>query len=192
MQDRMTVHLIALGANSRESRTANARNVARAGQALRARFGTATKLSSLYATPAWPPSSGPDFVNAAAYLRADISATQMLAALHQIEGRFGRVRGVRWGVRSLDLDLLASGQRVLPDVATSSYWRALPPNRQRVDAPETLILPHPRLQDRGFVLIPLSEVAPQWRHPLTGRSVAAMNVALPARARAGIRRLGPI
>ncbi|HRM75464.1 MAG TPA: 2-amino-4-hydroxy-6-hydroxymethyldihydropteridine diphosphokinase, partial [Paracoccus sp. (in: a-proteobacteria)] len=66
-------------------------------------------------------------------------------------------------------------------------WRALPPERQAAAAPEGLVLPHPRLQDRGFVLAPLAEVAPGWRHPRLNRSVVQMLADLPEGALAGMR-----
>jgi len=129
-------------------------------------------------------------VNAALSLQTVNSPDELLSALHRIEHDLGRVReGARWQARGIDLDLIAYGDLVLPDLATHDAWRGLPPERQAETAPETLILPHARMQDRGFVLVPLAEVAPGWRHPRLGRSVAEMLAALPADARADIRAL---
>ena len=82
-------------------------------------------------------------------------------------------------MRTLDIDLLALGDSVLPDAETQDNWRGLDPALQARRAPDRLILPHPRLQDRAFVLVPLADVAPGWVHPRTGQSVAAMLGVLP-------------
>ena len=68
---------------------------------------------------------------------------------------------------------------MLPDAATVKAWIGLDPERQRREAPGELILPHPRLQDRAFVLVPLAEVAADWRHPVLRLSIAEMLAALP-------------
>lgn len=144
-------------------------------------------VSRFFRTEAWPPGSGPDYVNAAALVRTRLSPHALLDLLHEIEAALGRQRSRRWGPRTLDLDLLFHGPAVLPDAATQSAWRALPPDRQQVEVPGGPILPHPRLQDRAFVLVPLAEIAPGWRHPLTGQTVAAMAAALPADQVAAVR-----
>lgn len=115
----------------------------------------------------------------------------MLRELHRIEACFGRSRadGVRWQARPLDLDLIACGDLVLPDAKTQTEWRDLPPDQQSRIAPEQLILPHPRMQDRGFVLAPLAEIAPDWRHPLTGQTVVQMLAALDPADWADMQRL---
>ncbi len=122
-------------------------------------------MSRLFATPCFPPGTGPDYVNAAAVIATSLDPPTLLGHLNAIEDRFGRQRVQRWGQRTLDLDLLAYEDLVLPDAATHDHWRNLPPDAQVHQAPDTLILPHPRLQDRAFVLVPLAEIAPDWRHP---------------------------
>ena len=151
--------------------------------------GRVTAASRLFSTPCFPPGAGPDFVNGACAVAVTAEPAEVLAALHDIERRFGRIRRERWATRALDLDLLAYGDLVLPDAATQSAWRAVPPERQKVEAPDELVLPHPRLQDRGFVLVPLMDVAANWRHPVLGQTVAEMCAALPDEERADIRPL---
>ncbi len=125
-------------------------------------------------------------MNAAVSIVTTRDAHGLLAHLHSIEESFGRARARRWGMRTLDLDLLALGDSVVPDEVTQTAWRDLPAEEQPRRTPDRLILPHPRLQDRGFVLIPLADIAPDWRHPLTGQTVAQMRDALTPAQTAGI------
>lgn len=149
-----------------------------------------SRVSRLWNSAAVPAGSGPDFVNAALTLRTALSAPQLLALLHRIEAALGRDRSSgRWSPRVLDLDLIALDDHVLPDVATQRAWMTLPPAQQQVRSPDRLILPHPRMQDRGFVLAPLAEIAPNWRHPVLNLTVRAMLNRLPAAARAGLHPL---
>lgn len=136
------------------------------------------KVSRFYRTPCFPPGAGPDYVNAAAELRSDLSPLALLDLLHDIEARFGRNRVTRWGMRTLDLDLVAAGDLVLPDIDTFRHWLTLPATEQGQVAPDRLVLPHPRLQDRAFVLVPLRDIAAEWRHPVLDRTVDAMCDAL--------------
>lgn len=139
-----------------------------------------TGVSRFFSTPAYPPGSGPDYVNAAALVQTTLAASDLLAHLHAVEAGLGRERRIRWAQRSIDLDLLWYGDSVLPDRATFHHWHGLAADRQAHEAPDCLVLPHPRLQDRAFVLIPLAEIASGWRHPVLGVTVRDMVAALPA------------
>jgi len=143
--------------------------------------------SKLYTTYAHPSGSGPDFINAAIKISISQCPEQILNFLHRIETRFGRERLVRWGPRTIDLDLLAVDTEIRPDVETYLHWRRLSENEQARQAPSELILPHPRLQDRAFVLVPLADVAPEWVHPVLKKSVREMLNALPAEDKKGVR-----
>lgn len=177
------VALIALGANvPRPGRTLS--ETLEAALADLAAEGAAPRaVSRFFRTPCFPEGAGPDYVNAAAALSWQGSARALLDLLHAVERAHGRERVRRWGRRTLDLDLIALGGAVLPDRASHDAWRALPAEAQAAEAPEELILPHPRMQERAFVLVPLAEVAPGWVHPILGASVAEMCRALPASQR---------
>jgi 2-amino-4-hydroxy-6-hydroxymethyldihydropteridine diphosphokinase len=97
------------------------------------------------------PAGSPPFLNAAAELRTTLSPLALLHQLHAIEAALGRVRAERWGPRTIDLDLLLYGDHC-------------------VDDPE-LIVPHPLMHERRFVLQPLAEIAPAAVHPRRGVSV---------------------
>lgn len=180
------IALVALGSNLPIGSSSPADTVAAAMSRLAIAGDRLVATSRLWHTPCFPPGSGPDYVNAAAVVETRLDPAAMLAHLHALEADFGRARTQRWGSRTLDLDLIAHGEAVLPDAATQAHWRALPPEAQIGWTPDQLVLPHPRLQDRGFVLVPLAEVAPDWVHPLTGLSVARMLAARPAAERAAI------
>ena len=135
--------------------------------------------SKNYRTPCFPAGAGPDFANAVIRVETELDIQGVLDALHAIEADFGRVRTVRWGQRTLDLDLLAADDVVCPDETTVSQWINLPLDRQMAEAPDQLLLPHPRLQDRAFVLVPMVDVAPDWKHPILGKTVLEMLEQLP-------------
>jgi 2-amino-4-hydroxy-6-hydroxymethyldihydropteridine diphosphokinase len=98
----------------------------------------------------------PDFINGCAIVETNLSPLAILAILLDLEKQFGRQRRQRWDARTLDLDLLLYGDLVL-------------------DLPE-LILPHPRMGDRAFVMLPLAEIAPNWRHPVVGKTIAELAI----------------
>ncbi|WP_368184762.1 2-amino-4-hydroxy-6-hydroxymethyldihydropteridine diphosphokinase [Aestuariibius sp. HNIBRBA575] len=182
--------LIALGSNETMLETGPEATISSAIDEIGRKLGKIDATSWLYRTPCFPAGSGPDFVNAAVAVTTEMSARQVLTLLHQIEADFGRVRRKRWGQRVLDLDLLALGDQVLPDHAKYQQWRDLDLATQMEQAPDELILPHPRIQDRSFVLRPLADVAPEWRHPVLGQSVVQMLAARPAEEQDEIVQIG--
>ena len=111
--------------------------------------------SHWYQTPAVLPAGAitaqPDYLNGCALLRVQLSPPDLLERLLQTESKFGRVRRERWGARTLDLDLLLFDNLIL-------------------NTPK-LQIPHPRMHDRAFVLVPLAEIAPDWIEPISGKSI---------------------
>jgi 2-amino-4-hydroxy-6-hydroxymethyldihydropteridine diphosphokinase len=182
---------VALGANSGHNPHQNRSVLQEALQRIAAHVGPVRATSRFWLTPAYPPGSGPDFVNACARVQTLLAPRDVLQALHRIEADMGRLRDVRWGPRVIDLDLLAAGDAVLPDAATLAHWMTLPPDRQRTEAPDQMILPHPRLHQRAFVLVPLAEIAPDWVHPALGQTVAQLSDAVSTADRAAMTPIPP-
>ncbi len=114
---------------------------------------TLVNYSSLYRTkPVGPPQ--PDYLNGCALLKVELYPHQLLETLLEVEQKFGRVRGERWGARTLDLDLILYDDLIL-------------------DTP-SLKIPHPCMRERAFVLVPLAEIAPNWIEPVSGKTITEL------------------
>ncbi|RLJ40812.1 2-amino-4-hydroxy-6-hydroxymethyldihydropteridine diphosphokinase [Litoreibacter meonggei] len=177
---------VALGSNATSSSGSPEFTLREVKQAISSDSVNVLAESRFFRSPAFPADSGPDYVNAAITLETALSAEALLTHLHRVEAEFGRVREERWAARTLDLDLLDYGGTIVPDQATVERWINLQLVRQMNEAPERLILPHPRIQDRAFVLIPLADIAPSWVHPLTGQSVTELLSELPQEEKGAI------
>jgi 2-amino-4-hydroxy-6-hydroxymethyldihydropteridine diphosphokinase len=160
--------LIALGGNLTSPVYGEPREILTAALAALPRHGIGVAaVSRWYRTAPVPASDQPWFVNGVAAVRFDGEPADLLARLHRIEAEFGRVRIERWSARVLDLDLLAFAEQV------RGWKNGAPVEDGR------LVLPHPRLHERLFVLRPLLDVAPDWRHPVLGRTAQELLEALP-------------
>ena len=152
--------LVAIGANL-PSAAGTARETCVAAVAALADRGLAVvRRSRWFESPPDPPSDQPWYVNGVVAVTTDLSPEALLAVLQAIESGFGRVRGARNAARTLDLDLIDYDGLVRP-------------------GPEAPVLPHPRMDRRAFVLYPLADIAPNWRHPRSGIALTDLIKALP-------------
>jgi 2-amino-4-hydroxy-6-hydroxymethyldihydropteridine diphosphokinase len=122
------------------------------------------RRSRWYRSRPVPDDGQPWYVNGVAEIETTLPPEELLARVLEIEAAFGRVRRRRWAPRVIDLDILAYHDH--------NNWNAIPP--------VTPIVPHPRLHERAFVLAPLVELAPAWRHPVLERTATELLAALPA------------
>jgi 2-amino-4-hydroxy-6-hydroxymethyldihydropteridine diphosphokinase len=122
-----------------------------------------SRRSRWYRSRPLPDDGQPWYVNGVAEIETTLPPGELLARLLEIEREFGRERRKRWAPRTIDLDLLSYHEL--------SNWDS--------GAAAVPVLPHPRLHERAFVLAPLAELAPGWRHPVLGHTVEAMLRALP-------------
>lgn len=147
-------------------------------------------LSPLYITPPLGGPAQPPYVNAVVRVRTDLPLGEVLRAVKRLERAAGRRSSGRWGPRPLDIDILDDrsacvGWRRRRDHRDRAHGRRLSPNSAaRMTRPTVLSVPHPRLHVRAFVLLPLRDIAPHWRHPVLGRSVFALLTRLSSQTRA--------
>jgi 2-amino-4-hydroxy-6-hydroxymethyldihydropteridine diphosphokinase len=121
-------------------------NIRKAFDMITLEVGDIISSSALYKTQAWGNEDQEDFLNQVVRLYSDLEPTFLLKTLLAIEDKLGRVRDDRWGPRLIDIDILYYGNYVIDR--------------------DDLIIPHPELTERKFVLVPLSEIAPTYQHPI--------------------------
>jgi len=160
MTHHTTIALIALGANQPSAQGSPRETLEAALALLETRGITAEATAPWVESPAWPAGSGPNYVNGAA--------------------RVGR-----WAARPCDIDLIACGSMVAPGVSVWRHFERAAPETPR----DTLLLPHPQMHRRAFVLVPLADIAPDWRHPIIGETVSEMLDGLPKADRLAITPL---
>ena len=153
--------LIAFGSNLSFCGQPSAVIVERAVKAL-GEFVDIQAVSRFYASPSWPDESKPAYVNAVVSGQSELAPEALMAALHALEAGFGRRRAEKNAPRTLDVDLLA-----YDDLIRNS------------DVKDDLVLPHPQIAARDFVLAPLCDIAPDWRHPVSGLTAREMLAVLP-------------
>jgi 2-amino-4-hydroxy-6-hydroxymethyldihydropteridine diphosphokinase len=157
-----STYLIALGSNRRHQLYGAPPGVVRAAQAECAALGTVTARSPVFATPAMGAAQR-SFANAALVLESELAPPSLLAALKRMEREFGRRRGQRWGDRVLDLDIIVwSG-----GAWSGGAWKSA-----------SLTIPHPAFAKRAFVLGPARTIAPDWRDPVSGLTLAHLHARL--------------
>ncbi|MEM7122738.1 MAG: 2-amino-4-hydroxy-6-hydroxymethyldihydropteridine diphosphokinase [Pseudomonadota bacterium] len=152
--------LIGLGANLTSRHGAPRETIELALASLSDAGVTVAAVAPMYESAPVPASDQPWFVNTVAELETGLQPEELLSLLHKTEEAFGRVRRERWEARVLDIDLLD--------------YRGL------ISQDGCPILPHPRMADRAFVLLPLRCLAPEWCHPVTGTPIDDLIAALPA------------
>lgn len=141
------------------------------------------RVSAFYRTAPVPKSDQPDFINCAVTGWTDHNVMETLDICQSIEGLFGRDRAVRWGARTLDIDIINYGDQVYPSL---EEWHAVASNVSADTEMPKLVLPHPYMHKRAFVLKPLSDVVPLWSHPVYCRTADDLYSDLSVQDRAGV------
>jgi 2-amino-4-hydroxy-6-hydroxymethyldihydropteridine diphosphokinase len=142
----MTTYLL-LGSNLGD----RSKNLQRARQGIREKIGRVITSSSVYMTKPWGKTDQPDFLNQVLEVSTSMEPGDILAGILQIEMDMGRIRAQEWDQRLIDIDILFYGDEVMNH--------------------PSLQIPHPRIQERRFTLVPLNEIAPQLLHPVSGKSI---------------------
>jgi len=129
-------------------------NLSLAMESIEKEIGPIQQMSSIYETAAWGNTQQPDFLNQALLVHTQWDALQVMDCLLTIETQMGRVRSIHMGPRTIDLDIIYFNEELLHH--------------------PSLIIPHPRLAERKFVLLPLTEIAPEYIHPVFNKTNASL------------------
>jgi len=141
---------LALGTNLGDKKA----NLALAREEINATISPIVRTSSVYQTEAWGKTDQPDFYNQVVEIRSSINPEELLNKILALEKRLGRIRKEKWGTREIDIDILFVGDQTI--------------------ATTTLNVPHPEIQNRKFVLAPLAEIASEFIHPTTRKTIKEM------------------
>ena len=129
-------------------------NLDRCVELIKERIGECMSLSSIYLTQAWGLEDQNDFLNQALEISTTLGLELVLEKCIEIEAEMGREKNVKWGPRIIDIDIIFYGEEVMESTS--------------------LTVPHPRMHNRNFVLYPLAEIIPEWKHPILGKSIAEL------------------
>lgn len=146
----MSIVFLALGSNEGD----RVQHLKAAISRIAAIGGSVLQVSPVYETAPWGVTDQPDYLNLVMQIETALPPHELLAAMQETEAGLHRVREVRWGQRTIDIDVLFYGNEVI-DTAD-------------------LVVPHPRIQDRRFVLVPLADIAPGFLHPVLQKTVAML------------------
>ncbi|MEM8527747.1 MAG: 2-amino-4-hydroxy-6-hydroxymethyldihydropteridine diphosphokinase [Bacteroidota bacterium] len=135
------------------------RNLEIAKAAIEQEIGLIIRASSIYETAAWGVTEQPDFLNQVLKAESDLSPFDILDKIQQIEQKMGRVKLQHWGTRTMDIDILFYGDKIVQT--------------------ERLTIPHISIPERNFVLVPLREIAPNFVHPLLKKTIESLSLACP-------------
>ena len=144
-----------LGSNMGNSKT----QLVKAVRNIEKKIGSLTRLSTLYSTAAWGNTRQPDFLNQVIIVETELTASQTMQIILQIEKQMGRIRTVKNAPRIIDIDILFFNKEIIDQ--------------------KQLIIPHPQIQNRRFVLVPLNQLSPNLLHPVLKKSVHQLLIHCP-------------
>lgn len=152
MQKDSLIHTLVLGLGSNQGDSKSI--LENAYCLLQFEIGKTVSISSFYSTQPWGNPNQPDFLNAAMILETQLSPQDCLLAIQQIENKLGRIRNEKWGIRTIDIDVLFYDNLILKQ--------------------KNITIPHPEIENRNFVLHPLEEICPDFKHPILKKSISEL------------------